>query len=460
MEDNRFDNQMKSALERIEPPFDPSTWDALARKMDALQNPVPVDAVDKAVARGLQHLEPAFQPAHWDKLAGQMQTIADRRRRIIASKVAEAVLFALLAWNFGGLLFGEKPSLPIAPAKPKYDGPVAENQSPRRARTNVAPGSSEADGFVANTLTNNDLTTQANFVFENGAAAPGQFPGDATAVFASEILNANGQILINVAAALAQASAGFAPFAMLPRTPMNLVENAAAQQPQFAAFTIHKKSEKQYYVSNYASVARNHVRTPYDQDFQKSGYAQWSNGYGGGLAVGTRRGKWGAEAGIVYASKKYAPRTTIAITGGNPVAGYQGIALSEVDLDVLAVPVQVNRQIARAGRTSVRARAGATANFAVQSAYRYREIEVPGTSGGTGINPLAKQVGRGVFEGGQVGKNAWLTADAGLRIEHRVNQVVTAFVEPVYSLAVAGRVGPKRAQFGGATVNAGVMASL
>lgn len=455
MEDKFFDNQMKSALERIEPPFDPSTWDALARKMDALQNPVPVDDVDKAVARGLQHLEPAFQPAHWDKLAGQMQTIADRRRRIITSKLAEAALLALLAWNFGGLLLGEKPTAPAAPAKPKYEGPVAENQSPRRTRTNVAPGVS-AENFEANLLTNNDLEGQPTFVFENGTVLS---LGDAAAVFASDNSNTDGQVLTNDAAALTQARAGYASFAMLPGTSAQLLENAA-RQPQFAAFTLQKKSEKQYYVSNYASVARNHVRTPYDQEFQKSGYAQWTNGYGGGLAVGTRRGKWGAEAGIVYASKKYTPRTTIAITGGNPTTGYRGVALSEVDLDVVAVPVQVNRQIARAGRTSMRASVGATANFAAQSAYRYREVEVPGTSGGTGVNPAAKQLGRGVFEGGQVDKNTWLTADAGLRIEHRVNQLVTAFVEPVYSFAVAGRVGPKRAQFSSATLNAGVMASL
>ncbi len=458
MSENLFDHKIKEALERIEPPYDPASWDVLAKKMDALQNPVPVDEVDKVVARGLQNFEPSYQPAHWNLLVEQMENLAAVRFKIIVSKVAEAALLCLLIWNFGNLTFGEKYTPPPAPPKPKFNGPVAEN-SRHRSHQNAAILENAAGQILPEMpLAETNLNAAGTDVLPvsnaNLGAAEGQFfPENFEATFTLSLT-----FFENENPPFAAPLANFASLNLLPTGNIQPIPNPEAA-PKFASLLIKKHKEKNYYISNYASFARNHVQTPANTELQSDAYAQWTNGYGGGLAVGYRRGKWTAEAGAQYLAKNSLPRTAIEIAGGNPITGYQGVTLAEVNFDVLALPVKVSRQMAKKGRTSLHLSAGATANLVAQSAYHYRQIEVPNQIGTQ--PPTAKfDVGRGIFEGGSASQNTWVTADAGLRLERRLTPKFTAFVEPMYSVALAGNFGPRRSKFDGLTVNAGVMARI
>ncbi|MEO6759616.1 MAG: hypothetical protein ABIO24_09195, partial [Saprospiraceae bacterium] len=189
-----------------------------------------------------------------------------------------------------------------------------------------------------------------------------------------------------------------------------------------------------------------------------------TSGYGGGLLVGYRPGKWGVEAGLAFSQKQYTPHKQVEIYGGSLNQGYYGSYADRVDADIVSVPVKVTRRVARFGKTSVHAEAGMTASVAIDKTYRYKKTYYPGTQPSgqpTLTKPTLRQDGQGVLEGGQFADNGYVTADLGFRIEHSVGKRLVAFVEPTYQFNVSGQgIGPKPAKINTIGIHAGVMASL
>ena len=84
---------------------------------------------------------------------------------------------------------------------------------------------------------------------------------------------------------------------------------------------------------------------------KSSGYSNASNGYGGGMTIGYRIGKWGAEAGLSYNRRHYVPKKVIEIYDGNTSNGFYGSFAKNVDADIVSVPVKVTRRIAQFGQS-------------------------------------------------------------------------------------------------------------
>ena len=212
-----------------------------------------------------------------------------------------------------------------------------------------------------------------------------------------------------------------------------------------------------FYVATYASLEQNRIRIGTE--------TRQASGYGGGLAVGFRPGKWGVEAGVAFSQKNYTPQKQVEIYAGSLNQGYFGSYADQVDADLVSVPLKVTRRVARFGKTSAHAVAGVTTNVAIEKSYRYKKTFYPGSQPPqgtpTGSQPALRQDGQGVFEGGQFTDNAYVTADLGLRLEHTVGKRLVAFVEPSYQFNVSGQgIGPQPARISTVGFHAGVMASL
>lgn len=451
MKEKDFDTSVKNALDRLEAPYDPASWAALERRMDAAfieENPAPVDPVDKAVYHKLQQLEAPFQPDHWNLLAGRLAELRRLRLRLWAAKASELVIFLLLLVNLQGS-WVEKSAVPAA--KPRHDGPVAEYQKNAPGRDLDAPNraKSPAEGSSADTGESFGTAWAVAPPFDpfhtgNNMVLPPEFSP------APDFIAAGPDALRGPLAAVQPMPVVFSPFALVPVRHL-LPGNLYVAPP--------KARTGRLYWAAYASADQNNVRSA--GDFQQS------KGYSTGYALGYRRGKWGVETGIAYVQKHYEPKKKIEIYSGDVSNGYFGSYLGEVEADMVSVPLKVTRRVARMGRTTAHAVAGLTANVAVQKSYRYKTIRYPGSAPSSqGPNALAAQPqlrenGRGVLENGRLSENAYVSADLGLRLERPIAGRWTAFVEPTFRPSLSARgLGPDPARINTFSVQAGVMASL
>jgi len=455
MKHTAFDAQIKSSLEQLEVPFEPATWDMLRQKMDQTiveENPAPVSKVDKAVFHKLQHIEMPYQPAHWDKLAGRMADTLRLRRRIWIGKIAEAAIFLLLIVNIDGLLnLGDnartRPANRPKSTRPQVDIPAKNLQHRQYAAVTGQQASNAGnseDAFYLQSLENIEtaivpfmVNEQPEFFVLDPAhqdALPA-YPGD----MPNQFVNA------------------FAIFSAIPVQDVPMVRYAGMLS--VPVFPIKPARSNKMYAATFANFNHNIIKS--------TGDTRSANGYGGGMAVGYRKGKWAVEAGLAYTQTSYSPKKEIEIYAGNLQNGYVGTYASNVNADIFSIPVKVTRKMAQMGRTTVHAVAGVTGNFSVQKSYQYKTVEYgtgPSTQPVQGQEPRPQltRKGTGLLEkNGALADNFYATADAGIRFQRPVGKRLTAYIEPAYhqSLGKSG-IGPKFNKINTLSLNAGVIASL
>ncbi|MFN0013099.1 MAG: hypothetical protein ACKVU2_01005 [Saprospiraceae bacterium] len=450
---NNFDRQMKSVLDNIEPEFDPSTWDMLAHKMDQAafeEQPVAVDAVDKAVYHTLQRLEAPYQQAHWNALANRIQVVAVRVRRLRIAKLAEAAIFLLLLWNTESY-WGTGTYLP--PARPVFDPnvPVAQTRS-------GLPVASKKQTGHPHPSSKSPLEALAAKALQEQLMQPGSpslLSGDyLMANSAAEILASMNQTAEQANLRVFAAAKSISPFLLTSRllVPGRAVAFAQAPTPKFA-------SQSPFFLAVY-TVADN------DRIGGTDGKNYSGSGYGAVLAGGFRPDKWGVEAGIGYSAKQYAPKQSVTIVSGNQDDGFYGSSLSEISADLLTVPVKITRRLAKMGRTSAHAVVGATANLALGKNHDYSTTYFPpGTLPPHTLpdpTPKPALASNGLLENGRLSDNIYATVDAGLRIEHRLGKGRhVAFVEPAFRQTFAGKgYGQQEEPVRSFSIQAGVLTYL
>lgn len=457
MNDKVFDNKMKAALGNLEVPYEAGSWAALEQRLNAPfaeEHPVPVDAVDKAVFRTLERLEAPFQPAHWEMLARRVATAVRLRRRVWAAKLSEAVIFLLLLLNLDGLTGGNdvSPTNPTAPAPPSKNhlqagvaappvrqnaGHAEQNRAAENAYTNY--------GLSWSTMPDNLFPLVDNQIFEE-TIAPLENEKEGILFPENSSVPASGDW------------ATFDALNFLPLLPRQPVERVNASPYAGSVVSARTPKQHRFYAVTVANFDKNYVRS--------EDYAHSSQGYGGGVAIGYRIGKWGVEAGLSYNRKQYQPKKEVEIYGGSTVNGFYGSFAKQVDADMVSVPVKITRRIAQFGQMSALAVAGVTTNIAVDKSYHYGTNFYPGQGPPNSANdpdqqPQLRKTGKGVLENGSFAGNVYASADAGIRLEHPVGRRFVAFVEPAYRHAFGDKgVGPKPAKINTLSVQAGVMAAL
>jgi hypothetical protein len=457
MQDKEFDSTIKNSLQNLEVPYDASSWDLLEKKMQSRQSAAGyavTDDVDNVVKKALIGMEVAYNPANWDKMSKKIDNTNVLRQRIMITKFAEAAIFLLLVWNFGSMLFTEKASI-FSPKSTNSEQSLSEatpTKSKNRNATTQAQPEQSLGATIAEIL-NGDITeSQLNTLQSNALNIPNnQTSNVILATLTSEVIKSE-EDMRNQSTHTSVENTAF-----LPSLPLENVDYQKNKQV-FNTVVLAKHREKKYYVSNYAAATHNRIKTPYDKDSQKPAYEQWTDGYGAGFAIGKKGKKWSVETGLAYNSVTYNPQKNIKITNS-----LTGIYLKEIDLEVASMPVSVNRKMARVGKSTFYAKAGVTAHAVTQASYRYQTIQLPPTTpnpGGPDNPNFLPTQGKGIFEGGSISNNAWVTADAGIRIERPINRQMSIFIEPMYSSVIAGKTGPKNDKIAGLALNAGVTSRL
>lgn len=463
MNDTPFDKRLKASLDNLEVPYDPASWKALEQRLNAPfaeEHPAPVDSVDKALFRTLDRLESPYQPAHWDVLAGRLNHAARVRRRLWIMKLSEAAIFLLLLANLDGFLHVTN----------TQQTPLPQTPAPRRLQAEIPSKHQRYNGLIATESGDSEITfaKAAGAQEGNVPGVSAQVPGgsDNFTTDPYQFLSENTSSAAPAATILLNPTETPTPehWASLPEivklpillgNPLKSGENRAFAAP---VASIKSPGQHHFYAATFASYDWNHVSS--------AGYAHSADGYGGGMAIGYRIGKWGVEAGLAYNRKQYEPKREEEIYKGNTQNGYYGSYAKTVDADIVSVPVKATRQIGRFGQLSAHAVAGVTTNLVVDKSYQYASTYYPGTAPpdpnfSPGQQPQLRRKGRGLLENGSLNGNVYVSADAGLRLEHPVGRHFVAFVEPVYRHTVAGKgIGPSPSRINTFSVQAGVLATL
>ena len=449
MDLKKFDSTLKSALENIEVPFDPRTWAALESRLESLPAP---DAVDNVLRPSLERIETPYNAATWTALADRMDGIA-RVRRLRLNKMAEAAIFLLLLLNLKGF-FGVVQSVtkPVS-AKKEVLGPIATTQQIKSKKQPAAENmATPADGATEN----NSLTQHVlAFVHDVAASLTQSVENEGAAMKANtpQSIHANNSVLDP---ANFYSQSGLVKFPVGPALPAHPMEPIlfAGSLITIPGVEIPKAGKpSRFYAASFGS---------FDKNFLREGeHSDKTSGYGGGIAVGFRKGKWGIETGLQYSQKNYQPQKESLVYQSDLINGHSTFNIDQVDAHVISVPLKVTHRIARVGKTSAHAVAGVTANFATNKTYGYKTSHYP-----VPPDPQIPIViydlpsAKGVLENGGLSHNAYATADLGLRVEHGLGKRYVAFVEPVFRQSLGGGLGPRSAQLSTFSLQAGVMATL
>jgi len=453
MDEKTFDQHLKSVLDKLEPAYDPASWIAFQERMDAAlveEQPAAVEAVDKAVYHTLERLEAPYQAVHWQLLAGRMQLQANRILRLRLAKFVECTLLLLLLWNAPNY-FEINPTAPSkTPAFPS-NVPIAQAGVTNHASglttpqtttlSSLSPGHSAALSAALNQLFTEPGTPYL------GAQDYRTAPSILTVLADLTALGEKAKPVI--------AAADLLPLDVLTAFPvpdrnlfMPIVPTKTARRPG------------PFYLAASANLDQNSVLV--------HGARRKSHGHGGAVVIGYRPGEWGLETGIGYVQKSYTPKREVEIYAGNLVDGYYGSTLTNVQADLISIPVKVSRRVAHFGKTTVHASAGLTANFASQKTFDYGtvyyapDVLPPNFLPDPNQSPQLRQTGRGLLEKGKLDDNFYASLDAGIRIEHPIaGRRYTAFVEPAFRQSLTGKgVGPQREPINTFSIQAGVLAFL
>ncbi|MEI6407889.1 MAG: hypothetical protein WCR52_00775 [Bacteroidota bacterium] len=464
-----FDAKIKSALERIEAPYEPATWSALEQKMsasDLLHSERQTNSFDQVFQKALTNLEAPFDQAHWEQMSIRIDRENRLRRRIWITKFAEAAIFLLLIVNIDGMMNDGQSNQPgrnrtqIQANEPVADSKINDHKSGK------AHHSFDSDHKTA--VSKVDVNSQGGFwaplnrdsnPVETTASIENNVPLHEVNPLAINSLNASSANKSAEGMALSQSTANIS---VLDPLPILRAGQALSETFAFAGIPQSVKTQAPKQRNLYASL----FISPVQDQIKNGAEYRKHNGLEGGVTVGYRKGKWGAESGLAYNKKSYQPKKDIEIYGGNVSNGYYGSYADQVSADVVSIPIRATRRIAKIGKSTVLAIAGATAHFAVLKEYRYKTIFYPGLSpqsdpGAAQNQPSLQKQGKGLLENGKFDDNFYATADAGLRIERPINHKMVAYIEPVVQTAFTGNgIGPSNSKINSVGFRAGVIASL
>ncbi len=450
MDLHKFDSALKSALENIEVPFDPSTWAALGNRLDALPAP---DAVDKVLRPALERIETTYEADTWFALANRMESLT-RVRRLRMTKLAEVAIFLLLLLNLKSFFTVVESVTNPVPVKKEVREPIATSR-PSTAKKHHF-GAAHADQNVA-TDANKSLADQVVAFVQNVAASLTQDVENngVNAEANTPHAIANNSSVLDPAIFYSQSGTVKFPVGpLLPTRSLTPVLFASSMLSIPGIETPKLSRASCLYASSFSSLDVNYLR--------EGEYSDKKTGYGGGFTVGYRKGKWGLEAGLQYSQKNYQPKIK-NVAYQNDLNGVSLFNIENVDADVFSLPIKTTRRIAKLGKATAHAVAGLTANFATSKNYGYKTSHYPPApldpnQPSLPLMPLPN--GKGALENGGLSHNAYTTADLGLRVEQPLGKRYTAFVEPVFRQSLGGGLGPSSARLSTFSLQAGVMASL
>ncbi len=458
--ENEFDRLLREKLSApLTPPIGRS-WDMLEQKLtDAESGSLAShdeSVLDEIVFSKLNTFRSPYKAEHWKQLAQRLQAEETVLQRIYSYKAAEALLLLLLVWISGLTFTGNRPAetparQAILQSEASENSMTAPAENQAAAPTQASPPilKTEANPAIPKTLPGLIPAGKGPALLSPVAVQTATSPGAAEDYFLetnpeTATPPASAEKLLDPDLIRRTGAAPEAPF--IPSLePEPITDNPILPDPG----VVHPESEpvknRGFRVGMFGGPDYVHVITP---PFAANGKTvtarQYALGYSGGISFSVFSGRWEWETGLVYMAKSYAPVPVLYINDGNVQDGYDGEGITQIELNMLQLPVSVRRNLMKIGQWRGYAQTGLSLNLIAQANYykgdqekfsnsSYRPAPPPAGSGArNNDNQNLKELPKGWLEGGSFRDNAYLSGILSVGLERNIVDRWSVFGQPAY----------------------------
>ncbi len=498
-----IDDIVKDALSDLEVPYDPNSWQHMQERMD---NEIIDQESDETIKSQVSNLHVTYQHKHWLQLKDWLDYTWYASNKIYISKSAEFGLMLLALFTFFNYntQYGVKSDNPQVATETYrlgesgYDAQtasifsesanteeptlvtesqilkVASNDVPQIKSTALKGAGVEAsNGMKTNTRTTNNqkantsrppsnaaqsssskaiASTETNGNGSNQGVQSGDVEEMANAMTNEASTESLDQInepaYVDVETGQHAGSSIMSSLGVLPILDMELFdayEKELNSSIESALVEVKARTAKKWSISAFADLDFNHISTPYDDLYQKSGYNQNRVGTGGGLVVHRDIGPVELSTGLGYSSKQYSPKEFIELFKKSPESEGTAYRFEGINLNLLTIPVHASYFISKSGKWRPYVAMGGALHLALQARYEKdtetisSAIPIPqfvdeneGATVTVGRTPNfeKKSFPDGLLGDGSFRDNYYFTLDLAVGVERKISPSTSLFVQP------------------------------
>ena len=523
LSENELDHSLRNKLTDVEPAFAAAHWNLFEQQLDAEINTPEIEDVylDGVTYELLNDLESPYDPDHWDIMQKRLEEEFSIRYKLVKYKVAELALLVLALFTAVSYFPADKlsafqlpfvenvfpakasklvpaktidtedlktseQSSPIAMANPSISLPISSDSDLSDHReTNTVAQQSKATGSITSPPQNQQqlqaatppekqaeiilletLETTTNQIVNSNKYLEPTIPPLGESKITETESNSSMTDLLEEQLRVIPLINGL-EISNLPQKSDDLISDFIKtdvwESPSFLRIGMFGASDLNY------------ILTPYNQEFDQAGYSSVTSGYGGGLSIGYKFGRWEIETGAMYASKSYKPSTVnVTFTAGNIGSGYEGLGWTGTQLDLLRIPIRARYDLVNMGKWYVYTQAGITGNLALNTIHS-RKVYVyePDNSSRSPTEPttidfstdetppLTENVGLLKRQQGADEKNNFFTAEIGFGIEHFLSPRFSFFSQPTFHYQIGkNTIGLNKERINTLSLETGIRVSL
>lgn len=499
MESKNFDKLIKEKLQNLEADYKPGDWEQMEQKLniaDMEANPEFEDVLLDGIAYGsLENFKAEYDPSHWDLMEQKLDdTYYPIRRKLYRYKVAEVSLMLLAIFtviqflpfkkhNTSNVLVGTETQIEhVIAVTPKAEEIVSnENSQPSINVEEIAslekanplttePQSSIIDGNIP---TDPNVNNSQNFIPSelaiglvlNNEVKDEEFDIDIPIIETNQFIKKDLDLSIANRFAfndnntyptisILQPIDLYGPDKLQPSDATSGLSNCIACATINSSILIS--------VGMMGGADADYVTTPYDNQYHQKEFEQISMGYSGGLTLGVKYHKWELETGAIYSAKYYGSRNIFEVNGSFNDGGYVQEGLTGVQLDIVKVPLHLRYNFMDHSKWNIYAHSGASFNLTVETFYEYTSQEVGNSNvlASRRADPHTVSSYDGVFEGGDLIDNTFITANLGMGIERRFSSRMSIFIGSTYQHQITKGLGPQSDKINSLSIMTGARVTL
>lgn len=513
LSENPLDHELRNKLSEVDPEFSIGHWALMENQLEAEFNTPEIEDVflDGVTYEAMNEFKVPYNEEHWPIMKKRLDEEFSLRYKLIKYKVAELTLVALALFTIVQFLPIDKVS--------SFHFPIAKNESPnldtdaqlattdQNGETSAqATPTSPATIYEASTttvatpsqiettesLSSNQTTTdsRASIVEENKKSRIKNSRKATTAVpplpafeaiALSNTASANKNSLNNQYSANTAESKSNNSIDDLLEAHLNIIPTINDLGPTPITSSSNEeitdllksetwKAPAFLRVGMVGAGDINYVMTPYNEEYNRSGTNQFEAGYGGGLMVGFKFGRWEIETGAMYANKYYSPDTiNVTINSGNIAEGYEGIAWKGTQLDLLRIPLRARYNHSKAGKWQFYTQGGIAMNLTMNKIHSKEVVRLGPPPASTSLRSPQSPTqiytdvneNTGLLREGLLTENSYLTVDLGFGIERLLSSRFSIFAQPSFHYQLFdSKIGYNGERLNNLSIETGVRVSL
>lgn len=443
MHQNQFDEQIKQALENLTSQVNssPSGWERLQQRLEqeslleedkATHDEEIEKKFDDEVRKKITHysLTPYFQNRHWLQFSEKLDEQNERTLWLYKHKLAEVSIIFLLFFALSNIL--DNPNLKLNVLK----SPILSLKS--LDPNNITDSHSKKQVFALPPLEINE-----NWAISNAARTPKTNYKKASLELLKKIdrktaLHTLPTLQRVIPNNLVELSIPFAPLLLL-----NKRMESERKNSNDAFMKYIEPNEKKYWTSVglIATCDLNQIFTPDEYFLGKKidAYTTYTVSGGGGFTLSRESKNNSLEIGLLYNTKRYHPKKLSVLATND-----RGIVFEEklrnVQINLLQIPLNYRYKFVRKTRINYFVGLGTTLNLVTQANYdNDRQYLVPDYAlrmidENQPPSPIekVKSFNDGLFEGGAIQENMYLSAQAMFGLEYKITNKVSLFNQASY----------------------------